>query len=300
MLLYGDFNFSHTSYEFIEVNGGIVTVAHVRDERQGDIRFQKYLDECHLTQLVTFPTYRSSRHVEPTSTANLIITHEPDRAIFIEQSDSLEPEGPLPAFEKRTEAICVVDSASFSIDIVQKCLYHIDERKSTGYDGLHPRVLSKCATSFAKPLSLIYKCLFATGVVPDLWRKSNVTPIFKKKSKINAPNYRPISLTSFSCKIIESILKTSIMEHCVANDLITPKQHGFVYCKGCVSNLLETRDIMTEAINRSHAVDVIYTDFNKVSHKRLLHKLRAYGIQDLDLSLVTRPKSTNGHQQRYT
>ncbi|XP_047140255.1 uncharacterized protein LOC124815526 [Hydra vulgaris] len=194
-----------------------------------------------------------------------------------------KPKGPLSAFESRTEAICVVDPTSFSIDIVQKCLYQLDERKSTGYDCLHPRVLSKCATSFAQSLSLIYKCSFMTGVVPNLWRKSNVTAIFKKGSKINASNYRPISLTSISCKIIESILKTSIMELCVANELITPEQHGFVYRNGCVSNLLETRDTMTEAIHCSHAVDVIYTDFtkafDKVPHKRLFHKLRAYGIQ---------------------
>ncbi|XP_047129537.1 uncharacterized protein LOC124809471 [Hydra vulgaris] len=92
----------------------------------------------------------------------------------------LESEGPLQAFESRTETICVVDPASFSIDIVQKCLYHLDERKLTGYDGVHPRVLSKCATNFAKPLSLIYKYSFATGVLPDLWRKLNVKPIFNE------------------------------------------------------------------------------------------------------------------------
>ncbi|XP_047142969.1 uncharacterized protein LOC124817187 [Hydra vulgaris] len=89
MLLYGDFNFSHTSYEPIEVNSGIATVAHVRGERQGDIKFQKCLNESHLTQLITFPTYCCSRHVEPTSTLDLIITNEPDRVIFIKQGDSL-------------------------------------------------------------------------------------------------------------------------------------------------------------------------------------------------------------------
>jgi len=195
----------------------------------------------------------------------------------------LEPEGPMPDFESRTEANCVIDSAIFSIDIVQKCLDQLDERKSTGYDGLHPRVLSKCSATFSKPLSLIYKCSFATGLVPDLWRKSNVTPIFKKGSKLNASNYRPVSLTSIPCKMMESILQKRIMEHCVINELISPNQHGFVHRKGCVSNLIETRDIMTEATHRSHAVDVIYTDFakafDKVPHKRLLHKLRAYGIR---------------------
>ncbi|XP_065650450.1 uncharacterized protein LOC136078597 [Hydra vulgaris] len=195
----------------------------------------------------------------------------------------LEPEGSMPGFESRTKAVCVIDPASFSIDIVQKCLNNLDERKSTGYDELHPRVLSKCLATFAKPLSLIYKCSFATCVVPELWKKSNVTPIFKKGSRLKAPNYWPVSLTSIPCKIMESILQKRIMEHCVAYGLISPNQHGFVHRKGCVSNLLETRDIMTEATHCRHAVDIIYTDFakafDKVPHKRLLHKLRAYGIQ---------------------
>ncbi|XP_065674085.1 uncharacterized protein LOC136091029 [Hydra vulgaris] len=189
----------------------------------------------------------------------------------------------MPGFESRTEAVCFIDPASFSIDMVQKCQNNLDERKSTGYDGLHLRVLSKCSATFAKPLSLIYKCSFATGVVPELWKKSIVSPIFKKGSRLKASNYRPVSLTSIPCKIMESILQKRIMEHCVANGLISPNQHGFVHRKGCVSNLLETRDIMTEATHCRHAVDVIYTDFakafDKVPHKRLLHKLRAYGIQ---------------------
>ncbi|XP_047122918.1 uncharacterized protein LOC124806233 [Hydra vulgaris] len=157
----------------------------------------------------------------------------------------LESEGSMPGFESRTEAVCVIDPTIFSI--VQKCLNSLDERKSTGYDGLHPRVLSKCSATFVKPLSLIYKCSFATGLVPYMWKKLNVTPIFKKGSKLKASNYRPVSLTSISCEIMESILQKKKMEHCVANGLISPNQHGFVHRKGCVSNLLETRSIMTEA-----------------------------------------------------
>nr|XP_012564862.2 uncharacterized protein LOC101235203 [Hydra vulgaris] len=189
----------------------------------------------------------------------------------------------MPGFESRTKALCVIDPTIFTIDIVQKCLNSLDERKSTGYNGLHPRALIKCSTTFAKPLSLIYKRPFATGVVPDLWKKLNVTPIFKKGSRLKASNYRPVSLTSIPCKIIENIFQQRIMEHCVANGLISPNQHGFVHRKGCVSNHLETQNILTEATHCRHTVDVIYTDFAKafdnIPHKRLLHKLKAYGIQ---------------------
>ncbi|XP_065673997.1 uncharacterized protein LOC136090947 [Hydra vulgaris] len=115
--------------------------------------------------------------------------------------------------------------------------------------------------------------------------------IFTKRSKLNTSNYRPILLTPTPCRMMESVFQTSITEHYVPNGLNTPKQHEFVHRKGCISSMLETRDIMTSSIHRSHAVDVIYTDFakafNKVPHRRLLHKLRAYGIQDALLDWIS-------------
>jgi hypothetical protein len=89
MLLYGDFNFSHTWYESIDIRGEVVTVGHVRDDRPGDLRFQACLEESHLAQLVTFLTYRNSRNEAPSSTLDLLITDDPDRLIEITETDSL-------------------------------------------------------------------------------------------------------------------------------------------------------------------------------------------------------------------
>jgi hypothetical protein len=81
---------------------------------------------------------------------------------------------------------------------------------------------------------------------------------------------------------METFIHDRVMLFCVENKLITKAQHGFVKKKGCVTNLLEARDILTEAVHLGYAADVIYTDFSKafdkVPHRRLLHKLRAYGI----------------------
>ena len=95
MLLYGDFNFSHTWYEAVDIGGGVATVGHVIDERPGDIRFQTCLEECHLAQLVTFPTYRQARNVAPKSTLDLIISDDPDRLIELSEAEPLghTPEG---------------------------------------------------------------------------------------------------------------------------------------------------------------------------------------------------------------
>jgi hypothetical protein len=72
------------------------------------------------------------------------------------------------------------------------------------------------------------------------------------------------------------------MEFLVINQLIADEQHGFVPKKGCVSNLLETLDFITESLSWGNSVDEIILDLSKafdlVPHKGLTHKLKGYGI----------------------
>jgi hypothetical protein len=67
----------------------------------------------------------------------------------------------------------------------------------------------------------------------------HVTPIFKKGSKADPGNYRPVSLTSVCCKLLESILRDEMMDHLLANNLLNKSQNGFTPGKSCCTNLLE-------------------------------------------------------------
>ena len=66
-----------------------------------------------------------------------------------------------------------------------------------------------------------------TGELPTEWTQANVAPIFKKGSKLQAVNYRPVSLTCITCKLLEHIICKHILalleDHKIINDL----QHGF-------------------------------------------------------------------------
>ena len=115
-------------------------------------------------------------------------------------------------------------------------------------------------------------------------RKLALTSLFKKGSRISTANYRPVSLTSAVYKVLKSIIKDSLMLHLEAFDLLSSKQHGFVRKRACGTNLLESSDFRTICFEQKQPVDTINTDFakayDKVPHKLLITKLKAYGVSD--------------------
>ena len=136
---------------------------------------------------------------------------------------------------------------SFNKSIILKHLNNLNTQKSVGPDKVHPKVLKKCAKSLSFPLSLIFEKSFVTGSIPKLWSCANVVPLFKKGNKLDQTNYRPVSLTSIVCKIMERIIRDQMMVYLVENNLISKEQHGFVNNKSCITNLLGTLDLITQA-----------------------------------------------------
>ena len=122
-----------------------------------------------------------------------------------------------------------------------------------------------------------------TGQVPSDWKLANVTPIFKKGSKSNPENYRPVSLTSVPCKLMESIIRDNVVDHLLLNQLIKSSQHGFMKHKSCTTNLLEFLENVTKMVDNGDPVDIIYLDFSKAFDKvpklRLIAKMKAHGIR---------------------
>ena len=81
----------------------------------------------------------------------------------------------------------------FSATRVHGLLNNIDVNKASGPDDIPGIVLKKCSNHLAYPLSLIFKLIYNTGIIPTQWKLSNVVPIHKKGDDKDVRNYRPIS-----------------------------------------------------------------------------------------------------------
>ena len=114
--------------------------------------------------------------------------------------------------------------------------------------------------------------------------------IFKKGSKGDPGNYRPISLTCILCKVMESVLRDAVIEFLLANNLICSAQHGFLPGRSTLTNLLEYLETLTKLVDEGQAVDVLYLDFRKafdvVPKERLLAKMYSIGVRGKVLKWV--------------
>ena len=96
----------------------------------------------------------------------------------------------------------------------------LNKNKTHGHDEISIRMIKICDEALVKPLSLIYKNCIDTGVFPDIWKKSNIVPVYKRGDKQIIDNYRPISLLPICGKILEKILLNLIYEFLEENNLL--------------------------------------------------------------------------------
>jgi hypothetical protein len=167
-----------------------------------------------------------------------------------------------------------------SYDEVMTGLLQLDIGKSPGPDGVPSDYLRGCASALVVPLTHIFNKSIALGIFPSLWKCGNTTPIFKKGDKSDITNYRPICLQNAMAKLLESLILRKMSPH--INSVLDSQLHGFTPGKTIVTNLAIYEAYIADSLAGGKQVDSLYTDFSKafdkVSHKHLIAKMKAFGI----------------------
>ena len=173
---------------------------------------------------------------------------------------------------------------------VLKVLKGLNPNKSTGVDNIHPRILKEAAQQIALPITIIAKKSLNSASLPSNWLDAQIVPIYKKDDRQDPANYRPVSLTSLICKIVEKIVAPQMIKHIVDNQHYNSKQHGFTVGRSTTTNILEALNIWTEALHHNIPIDVIFLDYSKafdsVPHKRLIKQVQSFGIDGIALKWI--------------
>lgn len=89
-----------------------------------------------------------------------------------------------------------------------------------------------------KLLKMIFNKSLEDGILPNSWKEANVIPIYK------AGNYRPLSITSIYCRMMEKLRRNAIVKH-----LISKVQYGFCSAYSCTTQLIESLEDWSISIN---------------------------------------------------
>ena len=88
------------------------------------------------------------------------------------------------------------------------------------------------------PLAHVFNMSLQEGIVPLEWKEAKIISLITKGSRNKSVIYRPVSLTSVICKVLETIIRDHMMDFLIKHKLINSYQHGFLKARSGLTNLL--------------------------------------------------------------
>ena len=255
----------------------------VTDSRSNPKRFW-----CHMRK--TFSSKTTASHVIDSSggqTTDEWGTAQAFNNYFISvfrDEDNLH----LPSVNPKTS----VNFSDFPIshESVSSAIRRLRSLSSPGPDGISNMLIKEGGHDLTSVIVEFFRLTLRMGRAPAEWKVANVIPIYKKGSRLECSNYRPISLTCCLCRLFKRLLKNALLQHVLCNNLVSDSQHGFLPLRSCTSALTSYLEQITSSIDNKQCVDSISLDFAKafdtVPHRRLILKLQNYGVAGNVLSWI--------------
>ena len=194
---------------------------------------------------------------------------------------------------------------TFRLDVIQvsivlSLLQHLDVRKSVGPDGLSAGFLKEVAEQIVTQLTKIFNKSVQSGVVPQGWKCSNVTPIHKGGSCEDPGNFQPISVVPVVAKLLEKIVSNQLYSFLKDRGLLSPYQRAYYRGKSTAQLLLVASDIIAQALDYGQFSCIAFLDlrkaFDSLDHVLLLRMLYHLGVCGSEIAWFT--SSLSDRRQR--
>lgn len=157
----------------------------------------------------------------------------------------------------------------------------------TSINSMPVEIFKKVSHIVLDPLCNLINSSFRIGTFPNHLKIARITPVFKKGSKTDMNNYRPISSLHYISKIFERAMANKLTSFLDKFSILTPSQFGFRPGLCTTDALLRIIKSIHEALNDKKSIISIQLDLKKafdvVDHGILLQKLSHYGVRGLPL-----------------
>ena len=169
-----------------------------------------------------------------------------------------------------------------TVEEVEELLVILNPDKSTGLDGVSPRMLKSTAHSIAPSLTKLFNRSMATGFYPRAWKHARIVPIHKKGDKAFPSKYRPISILSIVSKLLECHIHSLVSNFVSENSPISTSQWGFMPHRSSTSALCSITHHWLKALDDGDEVCSVFFDickaFDSIPHAHLLDKMAVLNV----------------------
>jgi ribonuclease HI len=172
---------------------------------------------------------------------------------------------------------------SFSLRELKEAIRGAKKNRSPGEDKIPYEMIQNLHRSSLKVLLKIYNGVWRNGSLPGDWKHAIILPIPKPSKDATKPeSYRPISLTSCLCKIMERMVTNRLQWFVESKELLTKDQAGFRKNRSTIDQIIRLQDKINKSLKSQHHVIGIFIDFEKAYDMlhvpTLMRKVRDLGV----------------------
>ena len=201
----------------------------------------------------------------------------------------------LGALENQSKA-CDIDTSQYSRDTnlsmfdditreeIDDVIKAINIFKPSGISNIPTRILKQFFTYKPELLLTLFNKSIQSGTFPEKWKIGIVSPIPKQRNLLQLSNWRPITILPLPGKLIEKCIHRRLVDYFKENNLISEEQYGFQADKSTMQAVMKLTKYLFEKRDKGEVIGCLFIDFSKafnmISHKILIQKLKAGGIQN--------------------
>ena len=169
-------------------------------------------------------------------------------------------------------------------EVILNLLEQINPGKAVGIDNIGGKFLKDGAPILADPITKLCNLSISLSKFPRECKIAKLKPLYKKGSKLEAKNYRPISLLPLVSKIFEKIIHAQTQAFLDENKILYKFQSGFRKNHSTDTSLLYLNDIILRGCDEGLFTGMILIDlqkaFDTIDHEIFLQKLKFIGFRE--------------------